>query len=101
MNVEPVWRWRLAIGYALLVLFVGIALFRVEATARHVENEAFERSALLERESILRANNLCVNSNELRSEIREYLDQFGGSFNGAFAQQECPPPPSDMVIQDG
>lgn len=89
-------RWHLAIGYGVLVLFIGLALVRVDVLARQVEANAVERSELLERESIMRANNLCVASNELRGEIVAYLEQFDSPTTGVFLQQECPPPPLQL-----
>lgn len=94
--MKSILRWRLAIAYSLLVILLGLAFYRVDMVANEVEAAATERSALLERESVMRANNLCVAGNELRAEIVAYLERFEGSLNGEFAQQECPPPPLEL-----
>lgn len=94
--MKSILNWRLAVAYGLLVILLAVAFWRVDMVAKEVEAAATERSALLERESVMRANNLCVQGNELRAEIRGYLDRFEGSLDGEFKQQECPPPPLEL-----
>ena len=89
-------RWRLAVAYGLLVILLAMAFWQVDKVADQVEEVALERSALLERESLMRANNLCVQGNELRAEIVTYLQRYDDMASGEFIAQECPPPPLEL-----
>jgi len=90
------------VAYLVLVVLVGLAFMRVSAVASQVEQDAVARTDLREREALLRANVLCLASNELRGEIRFFLDEFEPDepYGEAFAEQECPPPPLDLDFQE-
>lgn len=95
-------RHRQLVAYLLLVALIGLAFMRVSAVASQVEENAIARTDLREREAILRANVLCVAANDLRNEIRAFLDEFDpdDTYGDSFAEQECPPPPKDLDYEE-